>query len=156
MSKRTGTKLTNGTVDSTDCASLHQLADLDTKRKVPRPDGFHEEQVLGTGRIDQLAGLCRVDGQSLFAKDVLAGLERQHGVLEVVAVGGGDIDDLDIRVGHQLMVGAIRLRGVGRLNFAQELNGAVLGGARGGGHNLMGDVVNIATGWVVKQIPRKG
>jgi hypothetical protein len=58
-----------------------------------------------------------VDSEGLLAKDVLVGLEGKHSVREVVAVGSGNIDDLNIGVINQLGVRAVRLHENGPPTF---------------------------------------
>ena len=45
-----------------------------------------------------------VDGEGLFAQDGLAVFQAEQGGLFVLRVGGGDVDDVDVRVGGQRLV----------------------------------------------------
>ena len=130
----------------------NQLTDLDAERKVARPHSLHQEEVLLLGLGDELLGLGRSDGKRLFAQDILASLECEHGVLEVVAVGGGNVDDVDIGVRDELSVRAVGLGGRGPLDLFDEAGGAVGGARRGNGGNLVADVVDVADGGVAEQI----
>ena len=82
-----------------------QLAD---HRVARRPHRLHEEAVVLAGEPDHLLGVGGVEGDRLLAEHVLAGLEAQPGVVQVEGVGRRDVDDVDGRVGHQLLVGAVR------------------------------------------------
>lgn len=68
---------------------------------------------------------------------MLPGLEGENGVLEMVGVGGGDVDGVNVRVGDEFFVGAVRDHGGGELVFGDE----VLGGLKGGGGTDCGDGV---------------
>jgi hypothetical protein len=70
----------------------------------------------------------------------------------VVAVGRGDVDDVDVGVGHQLVVGTVGLGRAGGLDLGEELSGAVLGAGRRGGGDLMAHVVHIARGRVGEEV----
>lgn len=143
---------TGRAVHSANGTGRNQLADLDAEGKVAGPDGLHQEQVLLLGLGDELLGLCGGNGQSLFAEDVLASLESEHGILEVVAVRGGDVDDVDVGVGDELGVGTVGLGGRGTLDLLDEA-GSTVGRARGGdGDNLVADIVDVADGRVAEQV----
>ena len=136
--------LTNNTVDVSNRARRDQLPYLDAEGEVPRPDRLHEEQLLLFRRGHKLAGLRGIDGQRLLAQHVLAGFERQHGVLEVMAVRRGYVDDLHIRVGHQLVIRAVRLGVAAGLDLGKKLGRPVLGRAGGGSDDLVTDIVDVA------------
>ena len=57
---------------------------------------------------DHLLGVGGVERERLLAEHVLAGLEAEPGVVEVEGVRRRDVDDVDVRVGDQLLVGAVR------------------------------------------------
>lgn len=147
-----GNSSTSGAVNSTNGARGNQLPDLDAEGKVARPDSLHQEQVLLLGLGDELLGLFRGDGERLFAQDILARLEREHGVLKVVAVGSGNVDDIDVGVRDKLGVRAVGLGGRGALDLFDEADGAVGGARRSNGGNLVADIVNVANGGVAEQI----
>ena len=77
-------------------------------RQEPRPHGFKRDKALCRGHVHDLGGLGRVEGEGLLHEDVLAGLECQLGRAHVLGVRGRDIDDVDLRVGHQRLVAAMR------------------------------------------------
>lgn len=93
--------------------------------------GFHEEEVLLPGFLNQEFELFGVGREGFFAEDVFAGFEAEHGVLVVVAVGRGDVDDVDVGVGGELFVGAVGFGGLGGSDFFEKFLGSV-GGGRGG------------------------
>ena len=114
-------KHTNGAVHSANGARLDQIPDLDAQREVAGPDGLHEEDILLLGLLNQLAGLRGRHGKRLLAENVLAGIKGEHGILEVVTVRGGDVDDVDVWIGHQLMVRSVGLGGAGGLDEGEEI-----------------------------------
>lgn len=142
----------NDSVHGANSARLDQLADLDTEGEVASPDCLHQEQVLGPGRFHQLPSLGSVHSESLLAKDVLARLHSQHGVLEVVRMGSGDVDNVDVGICHQLGVRAIRLDSIRGIDFAQKARGAVLGGGRGNGNQPVRNIVYITARRVGEEI----
>ena len=83
------------------------LADGDGEGEVPRPDGFHEEEVFLLGGLVEDAGLVGVDGEGFFAEDGFVGFQAEHHVLVVVRVRGCNIDDVDCWVFDQVSVGAV-------------------------------------------------
>lgn len=105
----------------TDFALLDQFPDLDAEGEVPGPDGLHQEQFLLLGRFAQDLRLRRVDGEGFLAEDMLACLQRKHGVLVVVGVRRGHIDDVDIGVLDELLVRAVCSAGPGDLGLNDEL-----------------------------------
>ena len=143
-------------MDLADLARLDQFPDLDADGKVARPHGLHEEDALLLGHGDELLGLGGRHGQGLFAEDILAGHEGEHGVLEVVAVGSGDVDDVDVRVVHKLLVGAIGLGRARDAELVDELGGAVLGAGGGDSGDLVADIVDVTGGGVVEEVLDKG
>jgi hypothetical protein len=96
--------ITKSSINIADGSRLDQLSHLDAEREVSCPDGLHKEEVLGLGNLIQLLSLRDSHGKSLFAENVLSGLECQHGVLEMVAMRGSDIDDIDIGVSNKLSI----------------------------------------------------
>ena len=83
-------------------------AQLPDHRVAGRPHRLHQEPVVLAGQPDHLLGVGRVERERLLAEHVLAGLEAQPGVVEVEGVRRRDVDDVDVRVRHQLLVGAVR------------------------------------------------
>lgn len=115
-------------VDGAGVAFFDEFADGDREREEARPDGFHEEEVLLFCCFDQLAGLRGVGGECFFAEDVLVREEAEHRVLVVVAVRGGDVDDVDVLVCDEGGVGAVGGGGGGAVAGFEEGGGAVFGG----------------------------
>ena len=107
-----------------DLAVEHPLADLDHRRDEPGPHRFHQEAVVAARGIDHLTRLGGVEREGLLAQHVFAGIERgdRHGM--VVAVRRGDVDDVDVGIGEQRLVGAVRVRD---LEPCREVVGGVLG-----------------------------
>ena len=62
--------------------------------------------------VEQLLAVGAVEGQRLLAEHGLAGREGQPGVLEVERVRAGDVDDVDVGVGHQRVVRRVGAGGV--------------------------------------------
>jgi hypothetical protein len=90
--------------DFADVASLDRLSYLNAHREVPCPDRIQQEELLLLGRTIQHLCLRGVDGQRFLADDVLAGLESQHCVLEVMRMWTRDIDDVDAGILHESLV----------------------------------------------------
>lgn len=78
------TQVGDDAVNAPDRAVRDEFPDLDAQWEVSRPHRLHQEQVLRLGRLHQLFGLGRVDGEGLLTQDVLASLQTKHGVLVVV------------------------------------------------------------------------
>lgn len=93
-------QLTECTVDVTNCAGSNELSDLNAQGKEPRPNRLHQEQILLLCCLHELLRLCRCDRKSFLTENMLSGLQRQHGILEVVAMRRSNVDDLDIRVSN--------------------------------------------------------
>ena len=58
-------------------------------------------------RAEDVFDLGAVARQRLLDEDVLPGIDGQQGVLPVAGVRGGDVDRLDLVVGHQVLVAAV-------------------------------------------------
>lgn len=153
LSKR---QVGDGSVNLANGTRRDELANLDTEREVTGPDSLHEEQILLLGLGNELLGLGSVDSQGLLAKHVLAGLEGEHGILEVVAVRGSDVDDVDIGVGNKLSVRAICFGGAGTADLLYEALSAVAGAGGGNGDNLVADVADFADGGVGEEVTAEG
>ena len=92
-----------------------------------RGDGLEEEQMTLSGQTDQLVGLGHSGYEGLFAEDILPGQKRRLGLPVMEAVGGGDVDEVDVRIGqHGIEVG-VDLRDAERPG--QRLAGGLLPGA---------------------------
>ena len=93
-----------------DRAGGHDPVDDGPRRHVARPDSLRAQQTAAVGRIEQRTGLRGVRGERLFDQDVLAGLQAGDALLGVQAVRRGDIHQIHVRVGQQLVIRAIRHR----------------------------------------------
>lgn len=89
---------------------------------------------------------------------MLVVFETQHGVLIVVRMGGGDVDDVDVGVLDEFRVGAVGfgVGGGGDVAFFEEVAGAGGGTAGGGGGDGVLDVVNVAGGWGDEEVEGEG
>ena len=136
-----------GAVDGADLAGGDDVADVDGEGEVAGPDlvgrdcqwcfssmhcvwythCLHKEEVLLLGDLDQSLQLGGIGGEGLLAEDILAGLETESHVLVVVAVRCCDVYDVDVRVLHKLLVGAIGLGSVGGAHLFEEVLGALCG-----------------------------
>ena len=86
-------------------AGADDLAGALPLRVVAHHEGFGDEHVLG--RRAQLLGFRGGDGDRLFAEHVLAGPRCRQGDRHVQMVGQRIVDRIDVRVGEQLLVGAV-------------------------------------------------
>ena len=68
----------------------------------------HEPAPLGD--VERALDLAGRGGERLLAQHVLAGLERADRPLDVQPVGQRDVDGVDVGVGEQRLVGAVRAR----------------------------------------------
>lgn len=129
--------------DFPDLAVGDGFADCDAEREVPRPDCFHEEEVLALCGVVEDLRLGGVDGEGFLAEDGLVVREAEHYVLEVVGVRCGDVDDVDVWVFGQLFVGAVGgAVSVGRVLLAfHEFRDEFLGAGFAGGAGDAGDEV---------------
>lgn len=121
------------------------FADGDAEWEIARPHGFHQEEGFALCGVVEDFGLCGVDGEGFLAEDGLVVREAQHDVLEVVRVGGGDVDYVDGGVLHEVRVGAVgRAEGFGVLlagdYFGDEFLGAGFAGGAGDAGDEVGDV----------------
>ena len=105
----------------TNFARLDDLADVEGEGKVSSPEPFHQEQVLLSGLLSELPGLLGVHGKCRLAEHVLACFKTKHGVLIVVRVRCGNIDDFNIRVLNELGIGAVGLGVRWSIAVPQEL-----------------------------------
>ena len=72
-------------------------------------EGLHQEDAVLLRRAEHGLRLGLRYGQGLFAQHVLAGLQGPHRPGAVQVVGQRDIDGLDLWVGQQFFIAAIRL-----------------------------------------------
>jgi hypothetical protein len=83
--------------------------------------------------LDQQFRLRGIHRKCFLTQHVLPSFQTQHGILVVVRVRGSDVDNIDIRIRNEFLIGAVRFCGRGRTNIFEELFGArSAGGARGG------------------------
>jgi hypothetical protein len=77
------------------------------------PEGFHQKHVFSTRRLFELASFGCVDRQRLLYEDVLPSFNCRESIGEVLGVDGGNIDDVDLGVGHHIVPGeALRNAGL--------------------------------------------
>lgn len=124
----TKAQIRNDPMHSPQLPVLDHLPDLNAQREEPRPNRFHQKQLLLLSRLDQFLRLRRIDRKRLLTKHVFACEEAEHGVLEVVGVRGGDVDDVDVWVFDEVLVGSVSRGGGGAFAGFEELFGA--GGRR--------------------------
>lgn len=108
-------------------APANQLPNLHAKREIPSPNSLHQKQLLLLSRPTQNLSLRRIDRERLLAQHMLPGTQDEHHVLEVVRVRGCDVHDVDVGVGRELLVGAIRSAGGWDACVCDEFLRAVLG-----------------------------
>jgi hypothetical protein len=138
--------------DLANLAGLDEVADGHADGQVAGPDGLHEEEAGCAGRVGQDAGLGGVDGEGLFAEDMLAGAQGEHDIVEVVRVRRGDVDDVDVGVCDEGLVRAVSGAGRGDAGVRDEALRAVRGRRRRhGGHGVC-DVAGVALGWVDEKV----
>lgn len=140
----------------TNLALGDELADLDAKREVAGPNSLHEEEVLRLGSVNQDAGLGRIDREGLFAENMLSSVQGEHDILEVVGVRRCDVDDLDVGVCDEVLVGTVGGAGLGNLDVLDELGGAVFRGRGRDRGDGVRDVAGIAGGRVDEEVLDEG
>ena len=84
--------------------TLYHLSYLYANWEEPCPDGLHQKQILLFSCLDQLARLCSVHGKGLLAQNMLPRKQAEHSILVMVRMWRSDIDDVDIRIFHELLV----------------------------------------------------
>ena len=72
------------------------------------PHRLHQEQAAAAGRRDKVLGLPPVDCEGLLHEHGLAGLEGELGGGVVRGVRDGDVDDVEVAVGRQLLMAPVR------------------------------------------------
>ncbi len=117
-------QIRNDPMHSAQFAILNHFPNLDAQREKPSPHRFHQKQLLLPGRLDQFLRLRRIDRERLLAQYMFARLKTQHGILVVVGVRGGDVDDVDVWVFDELFVRAVSGGGRGTFASFEELFGA--------------------------------
>src|SRR6185369_9921702 len=86
---------------------VHGLVDDVVVGQEPAPHAFEHEQPVGSGEVDQVAGLGGVAGERLLHQDGFTRFEGEPGLAVVLGVGRGDVDDVDVRVVDEFVVGAV-------------------------------------------------
>lgn len=107
----------NNAVHRSNGATLHNFTDLLGDGEIPGPHSLHEEDLLRLGSLGKFPRLSSRDGEGLLTQDVLPRLDREHAVLEVVAVGRRDVDDVDVGVRNELVVRGVSLDAVWRVDL---------------------------------------
>ena len=92
-----------------DAALLEHPGEGLVRREEAGPDRLHQEQPTGAGGVDHLSTLCGVERERLLAQDVLARLEEEKGVVHVAGLGSRDVDDVDVRVGGEVLVAPVTM-----------------------------------------------
>ena len=96
----------------TDTAFAQQLGEHSIGGKEATPERLHREQAAGAGRVGHPPCLLLVQSERLLAQDVLAALESGEHDRFVLCVRGRDIDDVDGRIAHEVLVRAVPIRDV--------------------------------------------
>jgi len=115
-----------------DGACADQFEDAGDLRMAPVHVGFHEEDIVFPRSLQHLDGLVVMHAHRLFAEDMLLGLRGAEGPFPVVRMRRGDVDDIDIGVGQESLIGAVGMR---KLVKVGEFVGFGLG-ATGNGDEL--------------------
>ena len=79
-------------------------------RMVPPHERLHQHAPGPLGGVERALRLLRPPRQRLLAEHVLAGLQRPDRPLDVQRVRQRDVDRVDLRVGEQRLVAAVRAR----------------------------------------------
>lgn len=72
--------------------------------------GLKEDQILGSGEVDELLGEKGVRGRRFLEKDVFPGFEGFAGPFVVEAIGEWVVDAVDFWVGDEGLVGWVCIR----------------------------------------------
>ena len=90
-----------------------ELPDNVELRQKRTPEGFHQKHAFATRRLFESASFGCVERQRLFYEDVLPSFNCGESIGEVPGVDGGDVDDVDLGVGHHIVPGeALRNAGL--------------------------------------------
>ena len=71
------------------------------------PVRLHAEQAVSPGNGGDLAGLASVERERLLHHGGFAGGQGEHRMIEVFGMRGGDVDDVDVGIGDELLVAAM-------------------------------------------------
>lgn len=137
-------------------ASLDQVPDLNTQREIPCPHSLHEEQVLLPRRLNKDPCLLSIHCKCLLTENMLPCFQDKHDILKVVRVWGCNIDDINVGVSRESLVGAVR--GAGRWNpgVRDKFLCARSGGRRRHCYDCVGDVGGRAGRGVEEEVADKG
>lgn len=94
-------------LDLTQKTVLEALADDVDAGEEAGPHGLHREQALGLRGVEDVLGLGGVARERLLDEDVLAGVEGEQGLGVVLGVGRGDVDDVEVRVVDEFLIGPV-------------------------------------------------
>ena len=112
-------------VEPTDLAGFDAALDVDDRGDEPRPHRLHQEAVPHRVPCRPSSRACAaLTANRLLAEHVLARPQRGDGHLAVARVGRRDVDDVDVGIGEQIVVGPVGARDPESL---RELVGRVLG-----------------------------
>ena len=108
--------------DTSDLAAVHQLLYLLHQLGVAVGVSLLQQDMVPVGGVKHLPDLRLVQGQGLFAEDVLSGLRRLQHPLPMDAVGQGNVHRVHVLIVQQgLVIGIKLLRGEGLRVSAQLL-----------------------------------
>ena len=94
--------------DVADSVGVEKLAEDVELRQERGPVRLHAEQTAAVGlHWRSVIALVRVEGKRLLDQRVFARLQRQQRVGEMCVVGGRDVHDVDVRVGHEVLIAAV-------------------------------------------------
>ena len=94
-------------VEPTHSPAPDQLLQPTRLRIVAVHERLHQQPLVALRGVESALHVLSSAAEGLLAQDVLAGLERAHGPLDVHRVGHRDVDDLDIRVVQQRLVATV-------------------------------------------------
>lgn len=123
----TEARISHDTEDLTDLTLLDERANLNAEGEIASPNGFHKEEILLAGNLDEDLSLSSVDGEGFLTENILACLQRESGILVVVGVRSRDVDNIDIGVGYESLVVTVCGAGGCDSSSRDELLGPFLG-----------------------------
>ncbi len=109
---------------------LHQLGAAEEVGHIQGGDGLEHQNAFGPCGLEHLLGLSGGGGQGLFADNVLPRRDGLEGLFGVEAVGGGQVDGIDVAAPDHLRQ---RVEGQGDLVVLGELGGPLLAAGADGG-----------------------
>jgi hypothetical protein len=96
--------------DVAEYAPRQPVPDHGDMRQEPGPHRLHGEEPVLPRHTGDLAGLRRVHRERLLDQHVLARQQREDRVVVVHRVRRRDVDHVDVRIGHKLLVAAVPAR----------------------------------------------